>query len=169
MLKQSLLFSGLFLSVSAFAQGGYAGLSVGQADVDVAGIDDANTGTLLVGYKQSDNLSFEAGYTYFGEFNDSYFSDYAVEIGGLHFSAIGSLPVNESVSLFAKGGMLLWTADVTENGRQVANTEDGNDLLIGFGISAQLNPRLSVVGEYQTVDINEADVSNLSIGARYHF
>lgn len=169
MLKQSLLIASAFLSVSAFAQGGYLGLSLGQSDLSDSELESGSSVTVSAGYRVNEHLGLEVGYTNFGESEGSYYSEYAIEVGGLNVSAIGYLPLNEAVSLYGKGGLLLWTADLTENGRQIANTADGTDLYIGFGIEAKIAPNASVIGEYQTADLNGVDISNLSIGARYHF
>lgn len=105
----------------------------------------------------------------YGDFEYSDSPEYSEDLQGINLNVVGSFPPNETVSLFAKGGLLFWTSDYTYNGQNVANTNDGTDIVLGFGVEANITPQLSVIGEYQRADIEQVDLSNFSVGARYHF
>lgn len=168
-MRKFLVCGTAFLSASVFAQGGYVGVSVGQSDLGVSGAEDDTSYGIMAGYQLNDNLALEAGYTMYGDFEYSDSPEYSEDLQGINLNVVGSLPVNETVSLFAKGGFLFWTSDYTYNGQNIANTNDGTDLVLGFGVEANITPQLSVTGEYQRADIEQVDLSNFSVGARYHF
>lgn len=168
-IRKFALIGTTFLSASVFAQGGYVGLSVGQSDLGVSEADDDTSYGIVAGYQVNDNFSVEAGYTMYGDFDYKDSPGYSEDLEGLNLNVVGSLPLNETVSLFAKGGFLFWTSDLTYNGQQIADTNDGTDLALGVGIQAKLTPNFSLTGEYQRADIEQVDLSNFSVGARYHF
>ncbi len=79
------------------------------------------------------------------------------------------MPVNEQVDLFAKAGMYMWDVSVSEAGFGEFYSEDGTDLSYGFGASINLAKQFSLIFEYQKFDVDDEDVSNISLGARFNF
>lgn len=172
-MRKFLVCGAAFLSASVFAQGGYVGVSVGQSDIGVSGWDDDTSFGVVAGYQLNDNLALEAGYTMYGDFEESGEPLNSEDLQGINLNVVGSLPINEKVSLFAKGGLLFWTSDHTYYDsfydQSVTDSYDDTDIVLGLGIKVNIAPQLSLVGEYQRADIGEADLSNFSVGARYHF
>ena len=64
----------------------------------------------------------------------------------------------------------MWDADlVLDDGFEVLReSDDGSDLGYGLGLSFGLGP-LEVRGEYELYDIEDADVSMISVGFTYLF
>ena len=149
--------------------GGYVSASIGQTDLDVPSFDDARSLAISGGYKVNKNFALEASYIDLGESEDDIDPIWTVEIDGLNFSAVGILPVNEQVDLFAKAGMYMWDVSVSEAGFGEFYSEDGTDLSYGFGASINLAEQFSLIFEYQKFDVDDEDVSNISLGARFNF
>ena len=169
MFKKSLIASSiLLLSVAASAQAEnfYAGLSIGQTDVDESGFDDGDSIAVIGGYRMLENLAFEVAYIDLGEADNG---PWTIEADGFNFAAVGILPINEQLEVFGKLGLFAWDASLHRSGYGEVASDDGVDLSIGIGGSLKLNEQFSLVLEYQRFELDSDDVSNLSLGARYNF
>ncbi len=170
MLKKLLLVSSLVvISTAASAAGGYVGLSVGQTDPDRDGFDDGTSVAITGGFKVNDNFAVEASYIDLGDSSDDIDPIWTIEADGINFSAVGIIPINESVDLFAKAGLFMWDATIEEAGYGEFATDDGTDISLGFGAAANLAKNFGLVFEYQMFELDEDDASNISLGARFIF
>ena len=149
--------------------GGYIGASIGQTDVDVPGFEDARSIAISGGYKVNKNFSLEASYIDLGESEDNIDPVWTVEIDGFNFSAVGIIPANKQVDLFAKVGIYMWDVSISESGFGEFYSEDGTDLSFGLGVSVNLTEQFGLVFEYQKFDVDDEDLSNISLGAKVYF
>lgn len=136
------------LSASVFAaESFYVGGGVGSANIDVedTSFDESDVGfKLFGGVNINDNFAVEGGYYDFGSPEQS-----GVEYQGdaLGLFAVGILPLNPSVSLFGKAGVLSW--DYENKGKDVSNDDSGNDFAWGLGVDFKAVDNLRVRAEYE--------------------
>ena len=169
MLKKALIASSILLSSAAFAEGGYIGVSVGQTDLDVSGFDDGDSLAFAAGYRINENFALEASYLDLGDSEDDIDPVWTVESDGFNFAVVGIIPVGEMVEIFGKAGVLMWDLSVSEAGYGEFYSEDGNDISLGFGATVNFTKQFAMVFEYQSFEIDDEDVSNISLGARLNF
>lgn len=185
----SALLAGTALAFSAAfaqAQGLYIGGSIGQAQVDgfcdsepgftVTSCDDKDTGwKAFLGYRVNRNLAVEGSYMNGGELGgtvNSFFGTGTVktDVTAWGIAALGILPVSERFELFGKLGFVRGESDsdVTINGTPIASDDDsGTELTYGIGVVYNITRSLGIRAEWENVD--DADISLLSIGIQYKF
>jgi len=179
--------SALMAVSQALAQGFYIGGSVGESDADdgnaIPGlitsgpVDGKDSGMKFFGgYQFNQNLAVEVAYvdlgkaTYSGTFGGSPVTGGTVKTSGINASAVGTLPLNPSFSLFAKAGIYTWEAkarDVT-GGVPFSGKEDGGDLSFGFGGAYNLTKNFSLRAEWEQFEAVDK-ISLLSVGVAYKF
>lgn len=170
--------------VSALADSGfYIGASAGGATLEAdlgadpdfpelpSSIDEDDTAfKAFLGYHFDlpvINLGIEAGYVDFGEPDISVLDDsFTLDTSGLNVWGIAGFDVGP-IDLFAKFGYLMWDVEAALNGQKILS-DDGSDMGYGVGIGFGLGP-VQVRGEYEVYDLDEADLTMLSIGLVYQF
>ena len=183
------LFAALaFAPLTATADSGfYVGGSVGGATVEVdfgdTGIPDFPTEIdeddtaykLFAGYKfdlPGIDLGIEGGYVDFGK------PDFGVEVAdvavdveldptGFNLWGIAGIEAGP-IDLFAKLGYIFWDLEASVPGTSVNESDDGSDIGYGLGVGFGLGP-LQLRGEYEIYDIDDADLSMVSLGIAYQF
>lgn len=178
----ALLVAGLFSAPAlALADSGfYLGGSVGRSLVDV---DIAGAGTAPMGFDDGDaawktfagfnidafviDLAVEGGYVDFGQPSERIAGN-EVEVGltGWDFFGLAGLELGP-IGLFAKAGLIDWSADAAVNGSRVSD-DSGTDPAYGIGVRFSLFSA-ELRGEYEYFDLDGADVSLLSLGAVWTF
>jgi OOP family OmpA-OmpF porin len=154
---------------------------VGGASPTFDGGDRA--GKLYGGYRLSPYLSIEAQYLDLGKSTAKYAGtagtakeDYRVH--ALSLAAVGSLPVSDSVSLFAKAGPAVATAktEVSSAALGVSASSRRTVLLAGIGATVRLSQNLEVRAEYERLgQVGKAAVtgraapSAFTLGVGYRF
>ncbi|HEX2198852.1 MAG TPA: outer membrane beta-barrel protein, partial [Burkholderiales bacterium] len=169
----------------AQAQGVYVGGSIGQAQVDgfcdsepgftVTSCDDKDTGwKLFLGYRVNRNFAVEASYMNAGEFGgtvSTIFGTASVKADATAWgaAALGIFPVSEQFELFGKLGFVRGEsdADVVLGGTRVTVGDSGTELAYGLGAVYNINRHFGIRAEWE--NINDADISLLSIGIQYKF
>jgi OOP family OmpA-OmpF porin len=189
LVRAALLGAALALSAPAAfaqAQGLYIGGSIGQAQADgfcdsepgftVTSCDDKDTGwKAFVGYRVNRNFAVEGSYMNGGELGgtvNSFFGTGTVktDVTAWGIAALGILPVSERVELFGKLGFVRGESDsdVSVNGTPIPSDDDsGTELAYGFGAVFNLTRSLGIRAEWENID--DADISMLSIGIQYKF
>lgn len=196
---------------AADASGFYVGGTLGLTQYDEDGyfdnsalvgssFDDDSFGAALVGgYRVSRWFAVEAAYTHLGSFweegkgvNDD--DDIETSLGALTVSLVASLPLGDTVSLYAQAGagfaLVAQSLDYDVPGVDVDENEadTGPAGLLGLGITVNLPPQthvqlrmgyqyyvfeadLAKVDEFNQFVTNEVDqdVDYLFIGATYQF
>lgn len=171
----------------SFAQerGFYVGGSIGQTEAGnwcdsapgfaVTSCDDEDTGFKgFVGYRFNRNFAVEGSYMDAGEFTGT------VTAGGTSASvtadatawgiaAVGFLPLSDRFDLFGKIGFVRGESEATVSvgGSTFTVGDDGTELHYGLGAIYNLTRNWGVRGEWENVD--DADISMLSLGVQYRF
>ena len=160
---------------NALAQQAYVGGAFGQADAEVVGIDigDDSSFKFFGGAKINQNLGFEIGYVDFGEATLTGNGSLTLSASGIDFALMGYIPVGQNVDLFAKLGLLMWDADATFVNVPGFGTgtvsDDGNDINYGFGAIFGVSNNVSIRVSYEMYELDDIDVTNMSIGASVSF
>lgn len=112
------------------------------------------------------DLGIEAGYVDFGAPEITVF-DEQIEINPTGYNIWGLVGFGLGpVDLHAKLGYISWDVEASVLGE--ADSEDGSDLGYGAGLSFALGP-VKIRGEYEVYDLDDADLSMLSLGVLYQF
>jgi OOP family OmpA-OmpF porin len=169
----------------AQAQGAYIGGSIGQAQVDgfcdsepgfaVTSCDDKDTGwKVFLGYRVNRNFAVEGSYMNGGEFGgtvSSIFGTASVKADATAWgiAALGIVPVSEQFELFGKLGFVRGEsdADVNIGGTIVTVGDSGTELAYGLGAVYNITRNFGIRAEWENID--DADISLLSIGIQYKF
>ncbi|MDN3651285.1 outer membrane beta-barrel protein [Thalassotalea ponticola] len=183
----------------------YVGGFIGQATYDLASndfgvdsFDDSDTSFKLIGgYQINAYISIEGGYTNLGELTFSLSEsvglevigggtfdtliDGSVEVDGLIINVVGSYPVAEQVSIYAKVGMFSWDSQlesymefnssdpqIPSESFSVSESEDGSDVFYGLGLTYHWND-ISFRAEYELFESDSDQIDVFSIGAVYNF
>jgi len=171
----ALLGFAVLITPVAYADEFSLGASVGYVNIEDSdpGFDFEATDTgykIFASYEFSNHLGIEAGYIDFGEPNDQFQGlNGEIDASGWNLYGVGNLPLTDGVDLFAKAGIVSWDADSIIDGILV-DTEDGEDLALGFGARWNLNENFGFRAEADWFDIDEADsVWMASIGFELRF
>jgi len=162
---------------SGFYIGGGVGGATLEADFGDTGIpgfptnldEDDTALKVFAGYTfdlPAIDLAVEAGYVDFGKPNiDVLGEEVTLDPTGINLWGIAAIETGP-VDLFAKLGYISW--DVEVSALADSATEDGSDLGYGLGLSFGLGP-VKVRGEYEVYDLDDADLSMLSLGLMFQF
>jgi len=162
---------------SGFYIGGGVGAATLEANFGDTGIpgfptdldEDDTAYKLFAGYTfdlPSIDLAVEAGYLDLGGPGiDVLGTEVTLESTGINLWGIAAVETGP-IDLFAKLGYVSWDVEFSALGS--STSEDGSDLGYGLGLSFGLGP-IKVRGEYEVYDIEDADVSMLSLGLTYQF
>jgi len=172
-----LLTSAIPLAAQAGPEG-YVGASIGNARLDdnFGGflIDtDTNAYNFIGGNQFNENFGIEAGYLNFGDFTQS------VDLGGLlsrtditgdgwTLGATLALPLTNNLSLFGKGGVFYWDADISIDGFSIDTPGDDNPYY-GAGLKVDLGDRFSLTGDWTVYEFDVVETDVISIGFNYRF
>lgn len=166
-IASALLLAGsmsLPLATQAAQPGFYVGGSLGQGQ-DVVLDQTSAAYKIFGGFNINRFLGMEVAYVNLGSnYTDSYGDSFTQDGGSFDF--VGYLPIGPYLDLFGKVGIYNWT--VSSNYYYASSHGSNNDY--GFGIDAQVAPRVWVRGEYQKFkDVAGGDVNLASVGISYHF
>lgn len=163
-----------------YVDGGYLGASIGQAEYDdtcnaLFSCDDDDTGwKLFVGRQINKNFGLELDYVNLGEASAKLGGiKLTTEAQGVTFSGIGSIPVGNQWSVFAKAGLMYYDAEA----KALGFSKDNKDFTYTYGVGGQynINKSFGIRAEWQmykdleAVDNEEFDASLLSIGGVFWF
>jgi len=207
----------LMASAGAFAGDFYVGLHYGQSANgdfcneeffgDAESCEDKGDGNKLsLGFQFNNYIAVEVAHVNSGEltasggYNDSWMGDtYSssykdnAEVKGWNLAAMASLPMGDSVSLFAKVGMFSWESELSGSWSYAFNTQssglqqdsgtfshddDGQSSSYGLGMSIKPSDSISLLLEWQTYadieisggdDSLETDVEMTTLGLQFQF
>ena len=159
-------------AVADVADTAYIGLGLGSVDYDAQSISDFDDPTgyeLLVGKDISRNIAFEISYIDFGKADDS--SSPAQHLEGDAFTAGALLKakLGKVTDVFLKLGMHSWDREVSQDGSGVIGSDDGIDVLYGFGATVKVTNNIGVGARYNVYSFDSDDVTMLSINAQIGF
>ena len=156
------------------------GVSVGEADAEdfcrgtaAAGIscDDTDTGLrVFLGTDINPNFRIEGFWVDFGEVkaSDSSGNSVTIESDGIGIAALGVLTASERFDVFGKLGLLAWDADLETN-FGFSDSDDGTDPFFGAGARYWISDAFALRGEGEEFELDDADVSLLSISGELRF
>jgi len=163
---------------AAAESGPYIGAAIGSAKVDddFAGVDiadDVDAYKFLLGAQLGSSFGIEVGYQNLGNFQDR------IRLGGstviTELTAEGwtlggtlDLPVSDAVSLFGRGGLFVWDADVDVNGIRRAVADDSNPYY-GAGARVRFADNFSLVGDWTRYELEDINSDVISLGLEYRF
>ena len=166
----------MIFSAAMAAADGFVGGSVGSASVDdpQGGVNDSDSGfKLFGGYRFNEYFAVEGFYAGLGE-PESTPSGVPVstELTGYGAQLVASLPVGDQFAVFGKVGFYSWEEDFSVFGID-ATSDDGTDPTYGIGATFKVSDRVSIRGEWEFYDIEDAfgeiDADLLSIGFEVSF
>ena len=156
----------------------YVGASIGNARLDDNfggfGIDtDAEAYRFFGGIQFGDIFGVEAGYLNFGDFTES------VDLGGLlsrtdisgdgwTLGATLALPLSQNLSVFGKGGVFFWDADISVDGFSIDTPGDDNPYY-GAGLKLDLGDSFSLTGDWTVYEFDVLEIDVISLGFNYRF
>lgn len=179
--KTMLVASALALgSASAVAEmeqnsGFYMGTTAGIYTLDINDIDfDANAPALRVlgGYQFNRYFSVEGSYTFLMKASEDILgAEVDVDGGALEASARGSFPLNDSMELYGRLGFTAYDMNVDVNAFGFSGSADEKDEDFTWAVGGKLGltDRLSVIAEYQWVNVSDADLGLITAGMTYAF
>ena len=175
--KLALIAVALCFSLTGVAhaeEGGfYLDASVGQTDINESGWDDGTSFSIGAGYSFTKYISVEARYIDFGEFDDNDPPVWTVSGDAFVVDLVGSYPLTDRVSMFAKVGVFGWDVELTEDGFGELASDDGTDITYGVGISLSFAESFSSYIQFKRyafdVGGEDVDLDDISIGFQYRF
>ncbi len=177
----SLITAASAFSMSAHAEGAYAGVSVEKSNysievigANVTSTSDKPTGFKLYGgYEFTPNLAAELGYADFGSAKTTFTGGFAeVKVSSWYLAGRGTMPINDKFSVFGKLGVARNKADVTGSGIAVTGGGNKTDLYAALGAEYRLSKVAALTAElesYGKVDGNGGKGNVFSLGARFNF
>lgn len=166
MLKTKSIVSGALLATTlslplfthAAQPGPYIGIGLGSAD-DVILDETSAASKIFAGINLNRFLGMEVSYVNLGDYVNG-----AVTQDGVSYEVVGYLPISPYVNVFGKVGAFDWRV------RSGSLSARGTDSDYGFGLNAEVSPRVWLRGEYQKFqDVDGGDVNLASVSVSYHF
>lgn len=155
------------IAAPAFAEGMYVGVNLGQNKYDDSTMTKttSNAVGVLGGYTFSKNFAAEAAYISLGSLELS--PGFTVKTTALSLSGVGSFPISDQFSLFAKLGLAQTKADITS---LPSETKSGATFGIGgqYNVTSAIGIRLGY-DRYKVGEQNSIDANITSIGGVFKF
>jgi len=138
----------------------YAGVDGGGTKINGLGDNEGSYGA-FIGYSFQENFAVEIGARRLGSW---VYRGADVDINQYAASVIGTLPLQNQFSLFARLGYNKVKADLSLQGVSTDATDSG--LLYGVGVGYNFTPTIAVRIEFQKPS---SDSHNLSVGLAFQF
>jgi len=87
---------------------------------------------------------------------------------GWTLGATLALPLSENLSLFGKGGVFFWDADISVDGFTIDTPGDENPYY-GAGLKLDLGERFSLTGDWTVYELDVVETDVISLGFTYSF
>lgn len=146
----------------ASAEGLYLGAGIGQATIKDSPFKDDDIGfKVFGGYGFNQNFAVEAEYIDGGTAKD-----FGIKVDSSAFavSVLGSLPLNDAFSLFARLGYASWKLDV-KNGPNA----DDEDLQYGLGAAFNVGAQFQIRAEWEAIDVSSGSNDFISVSGVFKF
>jgi OOP family OmpA-OmpF porin len=158
-------------SSTAYADGLYVEGNLGSATLKIDGVSDSKSDTsytLGAGYKFGQYFAAEAGYSDFGTAKWSGAGWAQIKTSGFYLGPAVTLPLTEKLSLTGRAGWIRLKADYSDS---FGSSDSGNetDTYYGIGASYAIDNNWSATVGYNKVNLDGADLSTLTVGAKYSF
>ena len=118
------------------------------------------------GYRLNNNFDIEGSYYDFGEMSNG---GNSLDIDGLSLGVVGSVPLSDTFSVFAKVGAHFWDADISGPIVGQFSDDSDTDLFYGVGVDYALNDQWSIRGEIERYEVDKFDLDVASVGITFNF
>jgi OOP family OmpA-OmpF porin len=154
------------LTQTASAEGFYVGAGLGSAETKVnGGFKDQDLGfKLFGGYSFNQYVGVEVEYLDGGSAKDE---GAKVELDGFGLSVLGSIPVSDAFSLFARLGYGTWDAKVSAYGE--SDKDNDEELFYGLGAAFNLTEQFQVRAEWEGIDVSGGDFNYFGVAGVFKF
>lgn len=157
------------LSAQAADKGFYAGAGVGQSFVDEQAYDDEDTAfSVFGGYQFNKYFALEGGYADFGKIEPE-LAGPDLEADSFYLTAVGSVPITEKFSAYAKAGFHRWNIDDAIPGLTGTDDDSGTDPTYGVGVQYRFTDRVAMRGEYSRFEMEDLDQDLAQLQVRFDF
>ena len=165
----AVIASAAAFGAQAADKGFYAGAGVGQSFVDEGAYDDEDTAfSVFGGYQFNRYFGLEAGYADFGKLEPRGVGP-ELEASSVYLTAVGTLPITDHFSAYAKAGFQRWDLD-TSIPSIVGNTDhNGTDPTYGLGVQYRFTDHVALRGEYSRFEVEDTDLDVAQLQVRYDF
>ena len=164
--------------VTALAEEGlFIAAGIGSADLSESfdGFDvdtDSTAYRITVGWRFNDYIAVDAGYHNFGRFDQTFDvagtpTSVSLKADGFTIGGVGSLPLTDRMSLFARAGAFFWDGE-SLIGNVDDNVSDVNAHLAA-GIRAMVYKNLSVTVDWSRFDLDGTNADLVAIGLQLAF
>jgi opacity protein-like surface antigen len=153
--------------------GNYGGFKARGGDFD----DDNDLIEGQLGWRITPYVGIEGNYITFGKYGNRAAS---AEVDGYGAAIVGYFPINDSFSIYAKGGQFWWDADVKVLG--ITHGQDDDSFFYGLGASFQVAEMIGLTAEYKRFEIDyesgkypvpprssDTDLDTVTVGVRFSF
>lgn len=151
----------------------YVGAGALESDLGFEVLDESATGwKVFGGYRFTRSIAAEAGYLDTGDAEATIEgTDVTLNASGTHVSVVASWPIGERFALHARAGIINWEAELTLDDGETSETSDasGQDLYWGAGATFNFAERFGVRLEYEVPEIEDVDVSSISLSVLWRF
>ena len=79
-----------------------------------------------------------------------------------------ALPLSQNLSLFGKGGVFFWDADISVDGFSIDTPGDENPYY-GGGLKLDLGDNFSLTGDWTVYEFDVLETDVISLGFNYRF
>ena len=164
----------LLLATSpAMAEGFYGGAGLGLVNIEEEDLGESFKDSpfgwrIFGGYDFNENFALEGAYVSSGTAEDTVFGeDVEVEFSGFTVSAVGLLPLSDTMDLIAKAGFYTGEQEVTVQGFTLDEDDDG--FTVGAGMRFRTSDQFVVRGELDWFDTDLDSLWSVSVGFQYYF
>jgi len=185
-----LAVAALYVPWAAQAEESYVKVGVGQGQYKVPGDSERKTAfSLAFGQSLSENWGYELGYINFGKLSGNETEDgietrASVRTESLYAAAVGTMPLNESFSLFGKLGVVVNyskansvstvpgpTPGAPAQVLRESDSETKAKPMIGVGAAYNFSKQIAVTAEYQYFGKVSGDmkIDSWTVGLKYGF
>lgn len=183
-----LAVAGLCAASAAPAEGWSVGFGIGESEADdfcsdfraafaTSSCDDTDSSVKLFGsYRFNENFEVEAFWIDLGEVEgtDIVGDSLEFEASGVGAAAVGILPVSDRLDLLGKVGLFSWDSDAsaTVSGATFdvsSLDDDGTDPFFAGGIRYWVNDQIGIRGEWEQYELDDTDVTVLSVSGQLRF
>lgn len=175
-MRALIIFATVLFAAHAQAEGAFRlGIGAGKATIEADDIDlegKATAWEIFGGYELNPYVAFELGYIDGGSADDTIDAlTVRADTTAIAGSVIGSMPVGETFSVYARAGYMHWKSEeaLIDSGVTVATLDvDGNDPFFGAGLAAKVDDGLLRL-EYRIADLDDTDLSLISLAIVWRF
>ena len=171
----ALLGAALVMPLAAQAEGSYVKFGLGQSEYKQTGSANETAASLAYGFSFDKNFGAEIGYINFGKNKegDATFSQ-TTHRQAFYIAGVGSLPVTDAFSLFAKLGVAAnkYEQNFVSVGINKSENVTKTKSMYGLGFSYNFTKEIAGTLEYQDfgkVGVDKVKVSAITAGIRYDF